>query len=95
MKEPSLNGHSLARIQIPVRTGTDRRAVLIVRGAGCSGGRVKDGKTAERIPVRIGISDGGWVAVEGELSERDPVVVRGAETLYYGDAVTIVGNRSV
>lgn len=91
-------GRSL-HVELPLETPREALAVprdaLVIRTDGTAVFRVKDGKTAERIPVRMGISDGGWVAVEGELSERDPVVVRGAETLHHGDAVTIVGNRSV
>lgn len=71
------------------------RDAVVIRSEGTAVYRIRDGKTAERVPVKLGVSDGHWIAVEGELSDRDAVVVRGAETLHHGDAVTVIGEHSV
>ncbi|MFA5938445.1 MAG: efflux RND transporter periplasmic adaptor subunit [Sinimarinibacterium sp.] len=71
------------------------RDAIVIRTEGTAVYRVRDGKTAERVAVKLGVSDGHWIAVEGELADRDAVVVRGAETLHHGDAVTVIGERSV
>ena len=71
----------------------DVRCVLI-RAEGTSVYRVKDG-SVQKVSVKTGVADGDWVAVEGELSAQDPVVVRGAETLHHGDTVTVIGKRKV
>lgn len=71
------------------------RDALVIRTDGTAVYRIRDGSTAERVPVRMGVADGNWIAVEGELADHDPVVVRGAETLHHGDAVTVIGSRRV
>lgn len=45
---------------------------------------------AEKITVKIGESTGNWVAVTGNVSAGDCVVIRGAETLKDGDSVNII-----
>ncbi|MFP5306807.1 MAG: efflux RND transporter periplasmic adaptor subunit [Gammaproteobacteria bacterium] len=91
-------GHSV-QVELPLEAPRQALAVprdaLVIRSEGTAVYRIKDGKTAERVPVKTGIADGDWVAVEGELSASDPVVVRGAETLHHGDPVTVIGNRPV
>lgn len=70
------------------------RDALVIRAEGTSVYRVKDG-AVQKVSVRTGVADGNWVAVEGELSAQDPVVVRGAESLHHGDTVTVIGKRKV
>jgi RND family efflux transporter MFP subunit len=89
-------GHSV-QVELPLEAPREALAVprdaLVIRAEGTAVYRVKDGKTAERVPVKTGVAEGDWVAVEGALSVADPVVVRGAETLHDGDTVNVIGKR--
>ncbi|HEY0973038.1 MAG TPA: efflux RND transporter periplasmic adaptor subunit [Solimonas sp.] len=91
-------GHTV-RVELPLDAARQALAVprdaVVIRAEGAAVYRIKDGKLAERIPVKTGVADGEWIAVEGALSEADPVVVRGAETLHHGDPVTVIGVRKV
>ncbi len=90
-------GHSV-QVDLPLSAAREALAVprdaLVIRTDGTSVYRIKDG-TAQKVSVTTGVADGDWVAVEGALAARDAVVVRGAETLHHGDAVTIIGERKV
>lgn len=68
------------------------RDALILRAGGSSVYRVKDDR-AQRIAVVPGVADGDWVAVAGDLSPEDRVVVRGGENLHDGAPVKVVGRR--
>jgi RND family efflux transporter MFP subunit len=96
MPLPLAVGHSV-QVELPLQAPQQALAVprdaLVIRSDGTAVYRIRDGKTAERVPVKTGVAEGDWVAVEGELSEADPVVIRGAETLHDGDVVNIVGKR--
>ncbi len=96
MDAPLIVGHSV-QVELPLAAPQQALAVprdaLVIRTDGTAVYRIKDGTTAERIPVKTGIAEGDWVAVEGALSAQDPVVVRGAETLHHGDTVTVVRRR--
>jgi RND family efflux transporter MFP subunit len=65
------------------------RDALVLRSSGAAVFRVSSEQTAERIPVTLGDGEGPWIAVEGELSPGDQVVVRGAETLSDGMKLSI------
>ncbi len=82
-------------LQSPHRSLSVPRDAVVIRSDGTAVFRIRDDSVAERVPVRMGIADGDWVAVEGELLEDDAVVVRGAETLHHGDTVIVIGSRSV
>ncbi len=90
-------GHSV-QVDLPLSAAREALAVprdaLVIRTDGTSVYRIKNG-TAQKVSVTTGVADGDWVAVEGALAARDAVVVRGAETLHHGDAVTIIGERKV
>ncbi len=87
------------RVELPLDAARQALAVprdaIVIRSEGAAVYRIKADKTAERVPVTTGVAAGDWVAVEGELSVADPVVVRGAETLHHGDPVTVIGTRNV
>lgn len=97
MPAPLAVGHSV-HVELPLQAPRQALAVprdaLVIRSDGTAVYRLKDGKTVERVPVKTGVAEGDWVAVEGALSEADPVVVRGAETLHDGDTVHVVERRS-
>ena len=48
------------------------------------------GYRAEKIPVRLGLSMGNFVAVTGELSVTDRVVVEGNERIRAGQILDVV-----
>ena len=50
---------------------------------------IREGK-AERVPVRTGATERGFVAIEGEITKGEAVVVLGNETLRPGSPVVIV-----
>ena len=74
------------------------RDAVVIRAEGNAVFRLKDGpqqtRVAERIPVRLGVADGAYVAVEGALAPDDEVVIRGGETLSDGATVKVVDLRS-
>lgn len=90
---PLAVGHTV-RVELPLQAPKEALAVprdaVVIRAEGLAVYRVRDGAKAERVPVTTGVAQGDWVAVEGSLAPRDPVVVRGAESLHDGDPVVIV-----
>lgn len=94
------------RVELPLQASRNAlvvpRDAVVIRTDGSAVFRLKDGpavngaatRVAERVPVRLGVADGGYVAVEGALGPDDEVVVRGAETLADGATVKVVDLRS-
>lgn len=90
------------RVELPLQAARNAlvvpRDAVVIRAEGSAVFRLKDGpeksRVAERVPVRLGVADGGYVAVEGALGPDDEVVVRGAETLADGAPVKVVDLRS-
>lgn len=85
----------LVSVDLPVLSGSGELAVpedaLVLRQDGTYVFRVADDGTAERIPVELGDSHGGTIAVTASgLEEGDQVVVRGGETLGVGQPVTVL-----
>jgi RND family efflux transporter MFP subunit len=83
------------RVRLPLGQPQRRLAVprdaLIIRAEGLHVVRVDGDQRAERIPVRAGVADGHWVAVEGELRAGDRIVVRGGESLRGREKLDVVG----
>ncbi len=83
-----------ARLWVPTGTALPRLAVprdaLVLRGGAAAVFKVgEDGKVV-RVPVRLGVAEGDWIAVEAPgLAAGDAVVVRGGERLRPGQAVTV------
>lgn len=90
------------RVELPLQAASNAlvvpRDAVVIRAEGSAVFRLKDGpertRVAERVPVRLGVADGGYVAVEGALGPDDEVVIRGAETLADGAPVKVVDLRS-
>jgi RND family efflux transporter MFP subunit len=84
---------ALVRADLPLGTPQQLLAVprdaVIIRADGMTVFRVRNGK-AERIPVKPGVADGDWIAVDGGLTPGDTVVVRGGESLHDQDKVQVV-----
>lgn len=87
-----------AAVEVRLPAGVTREALLVPRDALVLRGsetfvfRVDDDQRARRLAVRPGDARGDAVVVEveGGLDAGDPLVVRGAERLGDGDAVTVV-----
>jgi multidrug efflux pump subunit AcrA (membrane-fusion protein) len=67
------------------------RDALIIRADGLYVYRVTKELRAERVDVKSGTADGGWIAVDGRLAAGDSVIVRGGELLRGNDKVQVVG----
>lgn len=99
MDPPLAVGRSV-RIELPLEAARQALAVprdaVVIRTDGMAVYKMqKDGKSVVRVPVKTGVAEGTWVAVEGALSPNDDVVVRGAESLHDGDPVTVIGTKPV
>jgi RND family efflux transporter MFP subunit len=70
------------------------RDALIIRAEGLAVYRVGPDNKVQRMTVTTGISDGDWIAVEGQLLISDTVVVRGGENLHDGATVKVIGTRT-
>lgn len=86
------------RLVVPTQAAQALLAVpsdaLILRRDGTTVFRINAENKAERIAVEAGISSNGWVAVSGQLSEGDRIVVRGGERLQPGQEVNILDSAA-
>ncbi|MBT1446114.1 efflux RND transporter periplasmic adaptor subunit [Shewanella sp. JM162201] len=93
----NINIGELVSLALPIAPATLTtlvpRDALVLRSSGVAVFRVGADNTAERIPVTLGDGEGPWIAVEGELSAGDQVVVRGAETLSDGMKLKIKDDK--
>jgi RND family efflux transporter MFP subunit len=82
------------RLAVPSAPPTEVLAVptdaLVLRRDGATVFRINENGVAEQVEVVPGLGADGLVAVTGRLAAGDRVVVRGAERLRSGQAVTIV-----
>jgi RND family efflux transporter MFP subunit len=77
-------GEPQRRLSVP-------RDALIIRADGLYVVRMSPEKRAERVPVKAGVADGDWIAVDGTLRAGDTIVVRGGETLRGNEKLDVVG----
>jgi RND family efflux transporter MFP subunit len=86
---------STVRVRLPLGAPQRRLSVprdaLVIRADGLYVVRMSPQKRAERVPVKAGVADGEWIAVDGGLRAGDTVVVRGAETLSGNEMLDVVG----
>jgi RND family efflux transporter MFP subunit len=84
------------RLSMPSAPPTEMLAVprdaLVLRREGATVFRIGADDTAEQVDVLPGLGAGDLVAVTGRLAAGDRVVIRGAERLRAGQAVTIVSD---
>ena len=73
----------------PVEVVAVPRDAVLLRADGSAVFRIGAGDVAELVPVTLGLSSGGLVAVTGAIQPGDRVVVRGGETLQPGQKVQI------
>ncbi len=69
------------------------RDAVVLRSTGAHVMLIADGK-AKRVGVELGLGDGAWIAVRGDVSAGNTVVSIGAEGLADGDLVEIVETPS-
>jgi RND family efflux transporter MFP subunit len=77
-------GEPQRRLSVP-------RDALIIRAEGLYIVRINGQQRAERVPVKAGVADGDWIAVEGSVRAGDSVVVRGGESLRGNEKLDVVG----
>jgi len=82
---PGLGIGMLARVSIPVGDAYEGlilpKDALVDQGGQIVVYRIGEGDRVEVVPVRVGLGDGQWVAVDGDLKTDERVVVRGNERL--------------
>lgn len=75
------NGQPLKTVAVP-------RDALVIKGSDVFVYRVSDDMKAEQIKAEVGAVVGEWVALKNGLKIGDKIVIRGAERLMPGQAVT-------
>ncbi|MGE3803594.1 MAG: efflux RND transporter periplasmic adaptor subunit [Gemmataceae bacterium] len=96
-KSPLLKAGMFARVLLPV--GKKQAGLLVPKDALVLGGArrvvyvVEDGKV-RALPVELGVCDGDWIQVTGDLKEGQQVVVQGNERLRDGQSVNVIPDTS-
>lgn len=99
VKAPAVDGLLTAgnTVQVRLPLGEPQRRLsvprdaLIIRADGLYVVRMSAERRAQRVPVKAGVADGDWIAVDGTLRAGDTVVVRGGETLRGDEKLDVVG----
>jgi RND family efflux transporter MFP subunit len=99
VKAPAVDGLLAAgnTVQVRLPLGEPQRRLsvprdaLIIRAEGLYVVKVGGDKRAERVPVKAGVADGDWIAVDGSLRAGDNIVVRGGESLRGKEKLDVVG----
>jgi RND family efflux transporter MFP subunit len=99
VKVPAVDGLLTAgnTVQVRLPLGEPQRSLsvprdaLIIRAEGLYVVKVDREQRAERVPVKAGVADGDWIAIDGTLQAGDRIVVRGGETLRGKEKLDIVG----
>ncbi len=85
------------RVALPTAKPREMLAVprdaLVLRRDGASVFKVNIENKAEKVTVIVGVAEGDYVGVTGNLVAEDKVVVRGGERLRPGQSVTIVAQE--
>jgi RND family efflux transporter MFP subunit len=89
----SLSAGESARIAIPTADPKSAtvipRDALVLRQNSSSVFRILDDSTADRVNVTIGMADGEFIEVLGDIQPGDRVVIRGGERLRPGQEVEV------
>jgi RND family efflux transporter MFP subunit len=87
-------------VKVAVTNGAQQQVIaihrdaLVLRRDGISVFRIKADNTAEQVPVKVGIGAGIDVQVIGDVKPGDNIVIRGAERLQPGQAVSIKASNA-
>ncbi len=92
-REANLSVGQLVSVSVPVHAARESLVVnqdaLVLRADGIYVFRVKEGNTVEQIEVQTHENVGDFIAIDGPLQPGDHVVVRGADGLNEGRAVSV------
>ena len=84
---------TLVRVSIPTSRAREvvsvHRDALVLRKNRVSVFRVNEKEVAEQISVQVGIGDGDYIELIGEIDAGDRIVIRGGERLRPGVPVTV------
>lgn len=84
---------TLVRLSIPTAQARDvisiHRDALVLRKGSISVFRISASNTAEQLRVEVGIGDGDYVELIGDVQANDRIVTRGGERLRPGETVNI------
>lgn len=90
----ALSTGTLVRVSIPTAQAREvisvHRDALVLRKGSVSVFRINDENIAEQIAVEVGIGDGDYIEVIGNIEAKDRIVVRGGERLRPGTTVGII-----
>lgn len=91
-KQPIPPG-TLVRISIPTAKAREvisiHRDALVIRKGSISVFRINDENTSEQLQVDVGIGDGDYIEIIGDIKSGDRIVTRGGERLRPGETVNI------
>tara|TARA_R110002049_G_scaffold252264_1_gene426931 strand:+ start:66241 stop:67296 length:1056 start_codon:yes stop_codon:yes gene_type:complete len=91
--EQQLSPGTLVRISVPIAKAREvisiHRDALVLRKGSTSVFRINDENIAEQVSVDIGIGDGEYIELIGDINPADRIVTRGGERLRPGETVTI------
>ncbi|QYJ93875.1 efflux RND transporter periplasmic adaptor subunit [Shewanella spartinae] len=95
-RQDMLNVGELVSLALPIApkqlTTLVPRDAVVLRSAGAFVFKIDESNKAVKVAVELGDGEGEWIAVKGELSDSDQVVIRGAETLQDGQQVKVQAN---
>ena len=94
--EQTLSPGTLVRLSIPTAKAREvisiHRDALVLRKGSTTVFRINGDNVAEQLPIQVGIGDGDYIEVMGDLEINDRVVTRGGERLRPGETVTVADN---
>ncbi len=84
---------TLVRISIPTAKAREvisiHRDALVLRKGSISVFRINNENTSEQLQVNVGIGDGDYIEIIGDINTGDRIVTRGGERLRPGETVSI------
>lgn len=84
---------TLVRVAIPTAAAREvvsvHRDALVLRKGSVSVFRINQEDVAEQVPVQVGIGDGNYIELLGNVNVDDRIVVRGGERLRSGSSVSV------
>ncbi|MGB0894449.1 MAG: efflux RND transporter periplasmic adaptor subunit [Parashewanella sp.] len=96
--EDSFNVGELISLALPIAakkfTTLVPRDAIILRSSGAYVYIIDEQNKAHKVAVKLGDGEGQWIAVEGQISADDNIVIRGAETLQEGQLVKFSDHES-
>jgi len=94
----SLPPGTLVRVSIPTAQAREvvsiHRDALVIRKGSINVYRINAENISEKIPVEVGIGDGDYVELIGDIQSGDHIVTRGGERLRPGETVKITNKPS-